>query len=159
MLDKQFVPICTVVLLTLPTQPVWAGEETLSFRLVTRAIDVSTHTDDNIEGLGLSAGQSVGVAVFDDGRLAYKEYVYLGYEGENAPAKQPGFSSYTFENGDSFQVSFMYGAGDAGYSVEYEVISGTGAYAGATGTGQIILGETKWDQALFWEGSINLVTP
>jgi hypothetical protein len=126
---------------------------------VTRVIAEETHTDPKIENLSLGAGQSIGVAIFDDGRIAYKEYVYLSYAGENAPPKQPGFSSYTFENGDSFQVSFVYGPGEGGFFVDYTVLSGTGAYAGATGTGQIAIAPAEWGDATLWQGSITLVTP
>ena len=108
MFDRIAIFACAAAAAT-TAQPVAAAEETLSFRLVTRIISVASHTDGNVEGLKLTAGQSVGVAVFDDGRLAAKEYVYLSYSGENAPAMQPGYSSYVFQNGDSLQVSFEYG--------------------------------------------------
>lgn len=139
--------------------PAVAAEETLNLRLVTRDIVDAVHTDSAIEGLALGAHEAVGVAVFDDGRIAYKEYVWIGYEGENAPNPQPGFSSYVFQNGDSLQLSFMAGPRDDGFYVDYTVLSGTGAYAGATGTGQIKAAEASWDDAGYFEGSITVTTP
>ncbi len=155
--SRSFTVLCSALLAFV--QPVSAAEQTLNFRLVTRDISEAVHTNENIEGLRLSAVQAVGVAVFDDGRLAYKEYVNLSYEGENAPAKQPGFSSYVFQNGDSLQVSFEYGPGEGGYFVDYTILSGTGAYAGATGTGRIAYVDSAWDDATLFEGSFTVTTP
>ncbi len=82
--------------------------------------------------------------------------------GENAPDREPGYSNYVFANGDSLQVAFMSGPDEASgdYTVEYDIRSGTGAYAGARGTGHLVLQPSEWgeDAALF-EGSFTVQTP
>lgn len=135
-----------------------AGEETLSFRLVTTNVASLSHDDPAIEGLQIEASKAVGVAVFEDGRLAYKEYIALSYASD-PPTMSPGFSSYVFENGDSLQVSFTAGPSDGGFVVNYTVLSGTGAYEGATGTGKISAAASSWNQATLFVGSIDVTTP
>jgi hypothetical protein len=39
---------------------------------------------------------------------------------------------------------------------KYQVISGTGEFAGATGTGEFKSAEAKWDEALLLDGSFRV---
>ncbi|WP_145962739.1 hypothetical protein [Mangrovicoccus ximenensis] len=144
------VPVCS--------QPAISAEETLRFRLVVHHIETDTMRNPAETGPELSASHSVGVAVMEDGRLAWKEFVWIGFGGDGAVPSQ-GFSSYVFENGDGLDVRFSSGPGEGGYFVDYEVLSGSGGYAGATGTGQLKLVPTDWDHATLFEGSIDVTTP
>ena len=135
-----------------------AGEETLPFKLVVRDLAELTHSEPATEGVGMAAYQSIGVAVFDNGRLAYKEFVNVAMN-VNPPVKSPGFSNYVFANGDSLQVSFLAGPGDGGFFVDYTILSGTGAYAGATGDGRLQAMDASWADATLFEGAFRVVTP
>ena len=135
-----------------------AGEETLPFRLVVRDLAELTHSEQAVEGVGMTAYQSIGVAIFDDGRLAYKEFVNIGMS-VNPPVKSPGFSNYIFANGDSLQVSFLAGPDEGGFFVDYKILSGTGAYDGATGDGRLQAMEASWTDATLFEGAFRVITP
>ena len=52
-----------------------AGEQTLEFKLVTKAIDAKAVQAPNIEGRMLVAGNFFGVAYFKDGRVAVKDFI------------------------------------------------------------------------------------
>lgn len=149
----------SIAIITLAALPASAAEETLNFRLVVTDTETGEHTDPAIEGFALGAVKSVGVAMLEDGRIAYKEFVRIDMAGDGAPTRQPGYSNYKFENGDSLQVAFTAGAVEGGYTVEYEVLSGTGAYSNATGTGRLDLVPTEWSDASLFEGSITVSTP
>lgn len=134
--------------------PLSAEEQNLKFHFVTvnlasTGIDVP-HTEDH----GLNLGKFVGVAMFEDGRIAFKEYVFAG-ENTADGTKGIGYSTYTFQNGDAlnFRFKFEVSGGD------YELISGTGAYEGATGTGRFDWVESKWENASEWDGSFTLEVP
>ena len=51
---------------------------------------------------------AVGVAVFEDGRIAFKEFVFAGDTTEDG-SRGTGYSTYTFQNGDAlnFSLSFI----------------------------------------------------
>lgn len=151
--------LCFIGLLAFAIGPAVAGEETLPYTLVTKVVGELVHDDPAIEGLALGAGQAVGVAYFEDGRIAAKEYVFLRFAGEKTPWPLPGFSNYVFQNGDSLQLSFTYGPTDEGVSVDYTILSGTGAYSGATGDGRLLRVKAAWKDAILWKGSLRVVTP
>ena len=135
-----------------------AEEETLKFRLITTGGDETTVEAPNMEGRSLSSGQYRGVAVFEDGRIAFKEWVGASDSG-GAEGSFFGYSTYTFQNGDSLILKYTGGWGADGLVGEYEVLSGTGAYEGATGTGRFTAAEEPWDNANLLEVTINVTTP
>ena len=132
-----------------------AEEETLKFRLVTRMVDGTFIEASNIEGRSVGAGKYAGVAVFEDGRLANKEFV-LSMDNRGPEGTYVGYSTYTFENGDSLTLSFTGGWGESGAGGDYVVLSGTGAYEGATGSGRFDAVEVSWDSAELYDGSITV---
>jgi hypothetical protein len=71
-----------------------------------------------------------------------------------------GYSTYTFENGDSITASFT-GAWDPNTDAgDYKVISGTGAYKGATGTGRFDGVKNPWGEDTYLaNGSFTLSIP
>ena len=110
-----------------------AGEQVLEFRLVTKPLDVKVIEAANVEGQKVVSGKFFGVAVFKDGRIGVKEFVY---SGDMLKGSGPlyGYSTYTFEDG-SITARYAGSTKDGRLKGEYAILSGTGAYANATGTG------------------------
>lgn len=131
-----------------------AEEQTLNFRLVTHKVSGPWLQAANVEGHGVGAGQYVGVAVFEDGRIAFKDFVSASDGG--AAGTYSGYSTYTFQNGDSLTLRFTGGWGPDGDGGDYEVLSGTGAFEGAAGTGRFDLADEPWEDASLYAGSLSL---
>lgn len=134
------------------------GEVVLPFRLVTQ--DVQSVRFDAPAGAdhSLAVTSAVGTATFEDGRIAHKTFVYTGDDGPEE-GSFTGYSSYVFENGDSLNLRFTGGWSPDGAGGDYEVLSGTGAFAGATGTGRFDATDTDWQGATLWTGSFTLDLP
>ena len=110
-----------------------AGEQVLEFRLVTKPIDVKVIEAANVEGQKVVSGKFFGVAVFKDGRIGVKEFVH---SADMLKGSGPfyGYSTYTFEDG-SITARYAGSTKDGRLKGEYAILSGTGVYANATGTG------------------------
>ncbi len=132
-----------------------AEEKTLNFRLVTTMKSGAVLPAANVEGRSIGAGDYVGVAVFEDGRVAFKEFVMM-MDAAKAEGSYSGYSTYTFPNGDSLTLKFVGGWGEKRSGGDYEVLSGTGTYEGATGTGRFDALKENWDGANLFEGSFVL---
>ncbi len=112
----------------------------------------------NVEGESVGAGEYAGVAVFEDGRLANKEFV-LSMDNKGAEGAHSGYSTYTFENGDSLTMSFSGGWNANRGGGDYQILSGTGAYEGATGTGSFDAVENSWENADLYDGILTVMKP
>jgi len=112
-----------------------AGEQVLEFKLVTKPIDVKVIEVANVEGQTVVSGKLFGVAVFKDGRIGVKEFVNSS-DLLKGSGSFFGYSTYTFEDG-SITARYTGTAKDGKSKGEYTILSGTGAYANATGTGTI----------------------
>jgi hypothetical protein len=134
--------------------PAAAEEQTLRFRLVVQPVEVPDPLPE-IGGHKVSAGKYMGVAVFEDGRIAHKRFVHVSDDTADGGSFK-GYSTYTFENGDSLILGYT-GQWDAnGLSGFYQVISGTGEFAGATGTGSFKNVDDPWDVANLLDGSFTI---
>ncbi|MBP7242313.1 hypothetical protein [Amaricoccus sp.] len=135
-----------------------AEEQILKFRLVTTDRDSVEHDVANVPGRYVAAHESVGVAVFEDGRIAHKSFVYTENGTEDA-GEAVGYSTYTFENGDALTAKFVSTWGADGFKGTYEVLSGAGEFEGATGTGTFGKVDVPWRDMSAYEGSFTLEVP
>jgi hypothetical protein len=111
------------------------------------------------EGQVLTAGNYFGVAYFKDGRVAVKDFIGAG-DISKGKASFKGYSTYTFEDGATLTLSYVAGSTQAGLHGDYTVISGTGAYSNATGSGVFDSVPTKWtDGANLFNVKIDVKTP
>ena len=135
-----------------------AREQTMKFRLVTTPVSSSFDDVPNTEGHKMGVAKYVGVAVFEDGRIAFKDFV-LTMERVGKEGNYIGYSTYTFQNGDSLNLKFTGAYSPKGNGGDYEVLSGTGAFEGASGTGRFDMGKDPWKAAYYWDGSFKLELP
>ena len=99
-----------------------------------------------------------GVVVFEDGRLAFKRFVYTE-DATDSAGDFGGYSTYTFENGETLVAKFAGDWSPAGVKGTYEVVSGSGSFAGATETGIYGTSSFPWEGANLFEGSFTLQLP
>lgn len=132
-----------------------AEEQTLRFKLVTHKVSGPWLQAANVEGHGVGAGEYVGMATFEDGRIAFKEFILVN-DGSDVEGTYSGYSTYTFQGGDSLTLRFTGSWGPEGDGGDYEVLSGTGAFKGATGTGRFDAVEEAWESANLYDGSWKL---
>ena len=136
----------------------FAGEQTLEFKLVTKALDPMVLQAANVDGQTIMASKAFGVAFFKDGRVAAKDFI-TSSETHNGSGPVRGFSTYTFEDGSSITASFVGEFKDGKGHGDYTILSGTGSYANATGTGSFDSVPTKFKGATLWNGVFNVKTP
>ncbi|MEE9590039.1 MAG: hypothetical protein V3V97_18695 [Hyphomicrobiaceae bacterium] len=132
-----------------------AEEQTLKFRLVTTKISGSFMDVANVKGRSVGAGEYAGVAIFEDGRIAYKNFVLM-MDSTDEKGSYSGYSTYTFQNGDALTLKFTGGWSSEGDGGDYEVLSGTGAFKGASGTGRFDAMKEPWEGANLAKGSFSL---
>jgi hypothetical protein len=136
----------------------WAEEHNLKFRLVVTDMSATDLEPANVPGRSIVVVKSTGVAVFDDGRIAKKDFVRY-YDGTADAGDFSGYSTYTFENGDSITAKFVAAWSAEGVGGDYEVLSGTGAYEGATGTGRFDGTPVPWEGSELLTGTFKLQVP
>ena len=134
------------------------GEQVLEFKLVTKAIDPKVVQAANIEGQTMSTSNAFGVAFFKDGRVAAKDFV-VSTDLRKGSGPIRGYSTYTFDDGSSITASFTGEFKDNRAHGVYTVVSGTGAYANATGTGSFDGIPAGFKRASLYNGKFELKTP
>ena len=135
------------------------SEELLEFKLVTIPLDVKMSPAPNIEGRVVLSGKYFGVAILDGGRVAVKDWVGEG-DLLNGFGTMRGYSTYTFVDGSTLNLSFAVEIKEKGTHGEYTITSGTGAYANATGGGAFEPIPTKWTNgAWLFDVKLNVKTP
>jgi hypothetical protein len=132
-----------------------AKEQLMKFRLVTTPVSSTFDQVPNAEGHQMGVGNYVGVAVFEDGRLAFKDFV-LTMDRVGNKGTYSGYSTYTFQDGDGLNLKFTGEYFPNGNGGDYEVLSGTGAFEGASGTGRFDASKDPRNNALYWDGSFKL---
>jgi hypothetical protein len=132
---KSLAIFLSGVALTIAASTALAGEQVLEFKLIIKPIDVKVTEAANVEGQTVMSGKFFGVTVFKDGRIGVKEFVH---SADLLKGSGPfyGYSTYTFEDG-SITARYTGLAKDGQSKGEYTILSGTGAYANAKGTGSI----------------------
>ena len=136
----------------------FAGEQHLEFKLVTRWVNPTVLEAANIEGQTMSASKAVGVAYFKDGRVASKDFIVTA-DLRNGSGPLKGYSTYTFEDGSTITASFTGERKSGEVHGIYTIISGTGTYADATGTGSFDSVPTKFKDAILYNGKFDVKTP
>jgi hypothetical protein len=132
-----------------------AVAEELKFKVVMSEVGGSTLNVEGYKGHAVAATRYAGAAVFDDGRVAYKTVVSTS-ESAGETGTYTGYSTYMFQNGDMLVVKFNGGWSPDGNGGDYTVVSGSGAYEGATGTGRFDAVENPWKDAEMFEGTISV---
>ena len=137
--------------------PAWAKDATLQFKLLTQRISVVNELP-TIAGHTITVGEYMGVAVFADGRLAHKSFVDVSDDTDSAGTFK-GYSTYTFQDGASLTLGYSGGWDGNGLHGDYMVLSGTGTYAGAKGTGSFNGLDEPWGDANLFDVAIRLTLP
>jgi len=132
---KSLAVFLSGVALTIAASTALAGEQVLEFKLIVKPIDVKVTEAANVEGQTVVSGKYFGVTVFKDGRIGLKEFVHSA-DMLKGSGPYYGYSTYTFEEG-SITARYAGSIKDGRSNGEYTILSGTGAYANATGTGTI----------------------
>ena len=148
-------------LLALSVGDVSAAEETLECRLyMGRATEITDRVEPTFSPVSLGTLRRSAVCVFADGRIAEKQFVEISAERDSgAVGTAVGYSVYGFENGDTLMARFDGGWGADGYSGEYEILSGTGRFEGASGDGTITSVASEWKTTEVVDIVLNVTLP
>jgi len=155
-LNLRFATIGLVATPAIAGTAAVAGEKSLEFQLVTKAIDPKSIEVPNIENQTITQGKAFGVAVFKDGRTAIKDFVFVS-DLNKGIGTSFGYSTYTFDDGSSITAKWALEP-KSGHG-EYANLSGTGAYAGAAGSGTFERAPSQFKNVGFYNVRLKITTP
>jgi hypothetical protein len=135
-----------------------AADKTLEFQLVSKALDPQTLEAPNIENQTIMQSRGFGVAVFKDGRVGTKDYIFTR-DANKGVGTLLGYSTYYFEEGSVTARFTATIGGPQGTHGDYKITGGTGAYAGATGTGSFDSVPNPFKNANLYKAKLQIVTP
>jgi hypothetical protein len=137
----------------------FAGEQKLEFKLVTKLIEPTTIVEAaNVDGQKMLTSKAFGVAFFKDGRVAAKDFI-VSSELRNGSGPGRGYSTYTFDDGSSITASFVAEYKNGRAHGTYTILSGTGIYENATGTGTFDNIPSGFKGANLYNGTFDVKTP
>ena len=149
--------VLPAVLLAGFLQPLGAEELKLSGRLILQDGDQGWDEKTPDPNSLIKNGYTIGLAVFDDGTIAEKQYVF-SQNNRETDGNLSGFTFYIFENGDYLLMEFEAAWNENGFSGEYtKIIEGTGRFSGVTGGGTFIGVEGPWYETILTDFTLNLV--
>ena len=153
MFDIRKIAICSAFLAGMALPNAQASEQSLKFRLVVHddaAMKVVEAPD--ADGHRLGSGSQYGTAMFDDGRIAAKYFVF-SFEETNVGSQYIGYSTYTFEDGSSIgPVRRCDGHGQGDRRQIHRL--GRSANYGAKGTGWYKSANTAWPKSYLLYGAL-----
>jgi hypothetical protein len=159
MLHSSLSRLALLAVLACAVQPALAGEHNLEFKLITKALDPRVVEPPNVPGQTVILNKMMGTAYFKDGRVATKDFVFSA-DFNKGSGPFYGYSTYQFEDGSTLTARYA-GTAVAGQPLhgEYTVISGTGLYASATGSGSFDATPHKLTGASLYNGKFRILTP
>ena len=136
-----------------------AGEKTLEFRLVVKLFDQKALEAPDVPGQVVTESKAFGVGIFKDGKIASKDFIVVS-DLNKGVGPMYGYSTYTFDDGSTITARFTadFKANQPVHG-EYKILSGTGAYSGATGTGTMDSIPHKFKGANVFNIKLNVSTP
>jgi hypothetical protein len=136
----------------------FADEQVLEFKFVIKLLDTKVLEAANIEGQTMIASKGFGVAYFKDGRIAINDFI-ITYDLLKGAGPSRGYGTYTFEDGSSITSNITGERKEGRLHGVYKIVSGTGTYANATGTGSFDGIPAAFKDAVLLIGKLNVKTP
>ncbi len=158
-MHKFFGPLALVI----ATGIAHANDESLHCKLyIAASLSDETRVSVALKSveLSLDAKRQSGFCIFDDGKVADKQWVDLGMAmGDGSSGSSMGYSVYTMESGDSINAKFEGDWGASGFNGLYTILGGTGKYEGAKGDGTITGAASPWENSGIVDIVLNVNTP
>jgi hypothetical protein len=135
----------------------YGGEKTLEFRMAVKYFDARALNAANIEDQTITQAKGFGVAVFKDGRLGTVDFI-MAIDRQKGAGTAFGYGTYTFDDG-SITERFTLAINGQAAQGEYKILSGTGAYAGATGSGTLESISNPYTADRLYNVKLRIVSP